>query len=138
MKKISVLLVLMLLALMLFVSCESKPKERDATQEDLKIIGLLQGACEYAIEFEPSGTKVEYIEDVEGKATFNNVKVTTPSGDVIILCGSASESRTEGIINLTSGTSVNGKGHTYYFKITKAGYECVLDGVKLNMPKEDF
>ena len=41
MKKFSVIFVAMLIALMLFVGCENKPKERAATKEDVEIVAQL-------------------------------------------------------------------------------------------------
>ena len=139
MKKFSVLFVAMLIALMLFVGCESKPKERAATADDLKVIAAFSiGSTAYANSEEdiPGVTRnrngdtltVEFkeaeIKDSEGNvvAVLNGTYVfkgTKESGSVKI--------------DLTSGTQFNGTPHKIYMtgSSTDKVPEVILDGYKL-------
>ena len=142
MKKLSSVLVLMLIALMMFVSCNNNTavKERPATTEDAEIFALLQSAATY---YAFSTTEIEGVErDKDGNtytASFNNVKVINPNTKevVAILNGTAKLIGTQEsgtiILDLVNGTQYKGKAHTLYAKQTSSSKypEIIIDGYKL-------
>ena len=136
MKKLSYLLVLMLIALMLFVSCNNNTsvKERVATKEDMQMVSNLLGAVMYMAGnyTEEQGVKVD---SKTNTVTFKNAKgVDEVSGDVVVvLNGTATMSEEVMILDLGSGTQYYGKGHTIYAKANlKTGEEeIIIDGYKL-------
>lgn len=146
MKKLSSVLVLMLIALMMFVSCNNNTavKERPATTEDATILDTIgSGAISTAIDafsgkFDPA--KINGISMSEdGKViTFNNFKITNSSTQTtVILYGTYQTIENGFCLDLTTGTQLNGKGHTLYCKVTynestKQGLqEIIVDGYKL-------
>lgn len=137
MKKLSSFLVLMLIALMLFISCNgSTPtKERAATAEDAEIVSTLVYSALYALQGNLDGvTPIS-----ENTIKFDNVKVNNPSTleEICILNGTAKFEGTQQsgtlILDLTTGTQYKGKGHTLYAKSSTDGknIEIELDGYKL-------
>ena len=96
MKKFSVLFVTILIALMLIVSCDNKPKERAATPEDAEVIGILNVGSISMISKKVDGvTIVEGDASASYKATFNNAvleKEDTPIKKKIVICGDMSYS----------------------------------------------
>ncbi|MDD7271618.1 MAG: hypothetical protein PUH25_07030 [Spirochaetales bacterium] len=142
MKKLSSLLVLMLIALIMFVSCNNNTavKERPATPEDAEIFAALSSAATF-YAFSPE--EIEGVKRVHDgnvyTASFNNVKFTNPETKevVAILNGTAKlvgtqESGTM-ILDLVNGTQYKGKAHTLYAKQTSSSKypEIVIDGYKL-------
>lgn len=139
MKKFSVIFVAMLIALMLFVGCENKPKERAANADDMLIVGNLVAGAMYLPTETPLKEGVKLSEDGT-TVTFTNVKID----DKNVFCGKASQTvnadktvRTLEI-QLTQGTLYKGVAHTLTGKLvinekepTKSTYEIILDGYRL-------
>lgn len=149
MKKLSSFLVLMLIALMLFVSCNgstptkeepAKLEERAATPEDAEIVSALVSSALNAVRENLDG--VTRIED-DNTVKFDNVKVINPTTQEVIcvLNGTAKYEGTQQlgtlILDLTTGTKYKDKGHTLYAKSSTDGknIEIVLDGYKLTIPE---
>ena len=149
MKKLSSFLVLMLIALMLFVSCNgstptkeepAKLEERAATPEDAEIVSALVSSALNAVRENLDG--VTRIED-DNTVKFDNVKVINPTTQEVIcvLNGTAKYEGTKQlgtlILDLTTGTKYKDKGHTLYAKSSTDGknIEIVLDGYKLTIPE---
>lgn len=144
MKKISLFMVIMLIALMVFVGCDNnKVKERKATSEDVVIVLSYYYATSNAINNNLSGvTQINYTD-----YSFNNVTVTNNSGYTVVLNGKASVELKNGIstanLTLSNGSSVNNVGHTLNMTIKMVmtdnnqdmpeikSSEIVLDGYKL-------
>ncbi|MDY2815854.1 MAG: hypothetical protein SOT35_04550 [Bullifex sp.] len=139
MKKFSVIFVAMLIALMLFVGCENKPKERAATAEDMIIVGNLVTYAMYLPSETPLRAGVDISPDFT-TVTFDNVKID----DKNVLCGKATQTaNADGTvktleIELTKGTMYNGVAHTLTGKLvinendpTKNTVEIILDGYRL-------
>ena len=144
MKKFSVIFVAMLIALMLFVGCENKPKERAATKDDMAlVIKLGSGAIRTAGnaisgEFDPADINGVSMNKEKTVVTFDKSKITNKTtGTTVIACGTYTKTENGYILDLTSGTQLDGTGHTLYYKYSfdettnKSTQECVLDGVKL-------
>ena len=142
MKKFSVLFVAMLIALMLFVGCENKPKERAATTEDAQIAATLLMGIEGVVS-SPKDYGIELKVTESGMScTFNKTKINIEEINVVmVLNGSfktSSDEKTDSfVLDLTTGTQINGKGHTLYYKHVldnetyKSTDELILDGYKL-------
>ncbi len=150
MKKFSVIFVVMLVALMMFVSCNgnSPTKERPATKEEIEIGSALFNSVFTATGYigDDSDTQTE-----KGNGyiyTFTKTKVKDDKGLDIILNGTYERSFPNNtdilVMDLTTGTQVNGKDHTMYYKYTynvetkKYTIELVLDGNKITAIPEDF
>ena len=148
MKKFSVIFVAMLIALMLFVGCENKPKERAATTEDTEVITKLYiASLQLAqnptdkVTVDKENLVVSY-DNAALKETVYDIKI-----DVVIngkTTGSFSADKTviTSVVDFTTGTKVDGKAHTLYLKqvVTlnesdpsknSTTYEIILDGYKL-------
>ena len=145
MKKFSVIFVAMLIALMLFVGCENKPKERAATTDDAKVFAAIYGGAMFMSAENPTRDGVTPDEKTL-TVTYDNAKMTaeeSPMKVAIVLCGKATVSYSEdktmtAILDFTSGTSIDGKAHTLYAKMvgnasdtSKNSTEIILDGYKL-------
>lgn len=140
MKKFSVLFVAMLIALMLFVGCENKPKERPAKEEDMEVFGMLTGAASTLLY---SGDKVEGVDITPATPGSNKISVVFTNaeykkGDLIIILNGTGVIEMQGEsgkmkLDLTSGTSINGKGHTLYVEASSSSKvpEIILDGYRL-------
>ena len=148
MKKFSVLFVTILIALMLIVSCDNKPKERAATPEDAEVIGILNVGSISMISKKVDGvTIVDGDASASYKATFNNAvleKEDTPIKKKIVICGDMSYSISDDksnftfSFNFTKGTSIDGVAHTltgkvitYKDKTKDTTFDLILDGYKL-------
>ncbi|MDY4799007.1 MAG: hypothetical protein SO157_06650 [Bullifex sp.] len=134
MKKFSVIVVAMLIALMLFVGCENKPKERAATTDDMKVFGLLSNAA-YSLAFsdaegvDPTITKNK-ISVVFTNAEYNDGYYSIRLNGTFVAEGNKQSGKMK--LDLTSGTSINGKGHTLYAEGSSGGVpEIILDGYRL-------
>ncbi|MCI7805625.1 MAG: hypothetical protein MR563_00530 [Spirochaetales bacterium] len=145
MKKFSVLFVAMLIALMLFVGCENKPKERAATADDAKVFYAIYGGA-MKMSSENPARKGVTLDEKTLTVTYDNAKMTAeenPMKVAIVLCGKATASYSEdktltAVLDFTNGTSVGGKAHTLYAKMvvnkdepSKYTAEIILDGYKL-------
>ena len=134
MKKFSVIFVAMLIALMLFVGCENKPKERPAKAEDMEVFGLLSNAAEYLVFSNADGVDLNKSGN-KTSAVFTNAKYKA-NNVIIILNGTylveGNKQSGKMKLDLTSGTSINGKGHTLYVEGSTGGVpEIILDGYRL-------
>ncbi|MDY2815804.1 MAG: hypothetical protein SOT35_04285 [Bullifex sp.] len=150
MKKFSVLFVAMLIALMLFVGCENKPKERAATTEDAEIVAKLYMASEYLAEYPTDKVTVTFGEE-NIVVSYDNAALKKSFGEMkidVVINGKTTGSFSDGgdvvttVLDLTTGTKLDGKAHTLYLKevITLGSsdpskksmtYEIILDGCKL-------
>ena len=148
MKKFSLLFVAMLIALMLFVGCENKPKERAATKEDVEIVAQLYIASRHLgmyptdkVTLDEENMIISY-DNAALKTTVDEMKID------VVINGKATGSFSNGgdvvttVFDFTTGTKVDGKAHTLYLKeVVTLGeidpskksttYEIILDGYKL-------
>lgn len=147
MKKISLFMVIMLIALMVFVGCDNnKVKERKATPEDAEVFLAFYYGASTAIDKKLSGTKQVNMTDY----TFDNVQIKDDRGEnvIIVLNGNASVEVKEGVAivhyNVLSGSSYKNVGHTMNCNISLVpsdndpskkpvlkSYEIILDGYKI-------
>lgn len=144
MKKFSVIFVVMLVALMMFVSCNGNTptKERPATKEEIEIGSALYDSVSIAIYRIDDKSVTDTQTETGNLYTFDKTVVKDEDLKLdTILNGTYEKSYTGNtdtfVLNLTSGTQVNGKDHTMYYKYTynietkKSTIELVLDGNKL-------
>ena len=142
MKKFSVLFVAMLIALMLFVGCENKPKERAATTDDLELVLKLgSGAIDTADDafggkFDPAKIPGISMNKEKTIVTFDEFKITNKSANItVIVCGTFTKTENGFCLDLTKGTKLNGTGHTLYYNYSyeeaSVKQEIILDGVRL-------
>lgn len=148
MKKFSVIFVAMLIALMLFVGCENKPKERAATKEDAEVVMKLFVASQYLAQHPTDAVHVDkknFVVDFDNAA----LKTTDHKIDLdVVINGKMSASFSNGgevvtsVLDFTTGTKVDGKAHKLYLKQVatvnssdpsknSTTYEIILDGYKL-------
>ena len=137
MKKFSVLFVAMLIALMLFVGCENKPKERPAKAEDMEVFGMLIAAADGLMK---SGDELDSVKITKApnkiSVVYTNAEYKRDDSIIIlngtvVIEGNEQSGRTK--LNLTSGTSINGKGHTLYAEGSSSSKVpvIILDGYRL-------
>lgn len=144
MKKFSVIFVAMLIALMLFVGCENKPKERAATKDDRALVRKLASEASRtagkAISgvLDPADSNGVSVNKEKTVVTFDKFEIPNKTtGTTVIACGTYTKTENGFILDLTSGTQLDGTGHTLYYKYSfdettkKSTQEFVLDGVKL-------
>ena len=141
MKKLSSILVLMLIALMLFVSCNnSTPTKESGNSDEVKeassaekeLFNTFLVASINAIKAEINGTDVPNLElDSDTSATF-----TGANFEGIVLYGTASMGEILKL-NLTDGTELHGVAHTMECEGTRGEdgkitvTKLILDGKKL-------
>ena len=141
MKKFSVIFVAMLIALMLFVGCENKPKERAATTEEARLVNIFIGVAwdavedvvnEVALKGKLDPKKFPGLSLIDEKTiAFDEYKYTNYYGNRFVLCGTATYTENSACLDLTKGTKFNGTGHTLYVFYNKDTQEFILDGVIL-------
>lgn len=124
MKKSFVLLAALLAIAMLFVSCEPQP--RAATPEEIAIVSTLYGGASLAATL-----TLEGVTKTNDGASFSNVKYSK-----MVLNGTWKTTKTDtgykNILNLISGTKLDGKNHTLKVTVTEESTVVVLDGYKLD------
>ena len=142
MKKFSVLMVALIVALMLFVSCEQKIPERAATDDDVKVYTYYQGAFGYVMSnYKKTGVFPEGVtgkvdmESQTAEVSFSNYKIEI-EGVKFVLNGTAKKSGNgSSSIDITKGSSINGTAHTLKVNVSvkdgKPVYDVIIDGTRI-------